>query len=564
LKEHRQDENHATERRIDAMKFKVHHTDGRPGIMYSVVLQLANLDGSEREPPGDQVHDSDGHIHKPPGPSTVGVTTDSKGEATYNVPRGMEFQEIKKVTRFTGGSHNYSLTRHGDQFDITITGWPSPVAQLREVLMGSAGTVVKQMAATVLTDSLRKLAKLTHSNMVDAWTSADADNPHIIAGAFLVSLTISSVYANTDAAAKTALKGIDGILNWLEHRRHPNEPGYLLRRNQAELNSRAGDNWTAEPSLDEYSGLLLGLSWLRELGPRFRIPSPELMGRARVLWDGISAYLKSTEGWLVRPGARDLTARGPALVASAAILNELFGVNNQKPFYLSENVKDILNRTKQYYESCNLGDNGFKDRYAEEACKIAYYMPKIDSNLRLLDFAYELAPFLVDAITGTELERAWDVSDIELWDLFGIALGDPYAVDGGGYNAQIFDRNSLAAFWTGNVGIRNIARTRYTRPLLADRNGWRILTLAGNYLFSRTEVVDNLSNILKAEVGYFIAMEHVPNNLECIEGFVLGWCILCFVADIDNGIEWEKYLFPSYIYDPDIHPVEEPMRPRVP
>jgi hypothetical protein len=540
------------------MLIHAHFSDGQPAIAYGVLLQFKKAEGSDDDPIGDY---PPGH-HKPPIPENVAVVTDSSGVATFNVPDFMTFQNVTRVTRASAGSFRFNAQGDASRLDITITGWPSPVAELRDVLLGPAGIAVKAMADTVLTNSQGMLAKLVQVDKVDTWTAEDGDNPHIRAGAILMSLSISCALARTDAAANAALKGVAGILTWLEHRRHPAESGYFLRWKQAELDSRAGDNWKAEPSLDEYSGLLLGLSWLRKLGPLFRVPSPELLGRANTLWNGIRDYLKRTEGWLVRPGARDLTARGPDLAASATILTELFGYRNDHPLALSDNVKGILERSKKYYDEYSSGNNGFKDAYGS-TIKLADALLKMqsaDEALLLSELALDLLAFFgaianplvgslffmlagaVDAIRGVYDDNVLKVTSFDLWRLFGAALGSPYRVDGGGFNAEIFDRNNLAAFWAGNVGLGQVAASRYTRPLQADRDGWRILTLAGKYCFAQTGVIGDLADSLNAEVGHFRAMSEVPSNLETIEGFVLGWSLLCFVADVDPGIEWAKYV----------------------
>ncbi len=541
------------------MIIKAHFIDGRPAIGYGIILQFETEDLPD--PDGDHHHP-----HREPETrksKTVALITDSKGMARYEVPPTMTFKRIWRVTRSCAQSYRYDGRVKESGIDISITGWPSPVAELREVLMGSTGNALRLMADTVLTNAQNLLAKQVQRDQVDLWRPDDGDNPHIRAGAVLVALSISCVYASSDPAAKAALRGIEGIVNWLEHRRHPNEPGYLLRWKQSQLDSRQGDDWKAEPSLDEYSGILLGLGWLRKLGPRFRVSSPELMGRVNALWDGIDSYLNGTEGWLVRPGGRDLTARGPDLAVSGFILYQLFGHRYEHPFELSDSVKDIIKRSQNYYDSCDLGDNGFKATYSGTIKLVEFILKgnEVSKAMLLSELALDLLTLggfvvnpgvgsfcfmlagAVSAIRENYDEKLLGVHSGELWGLFAKALGSPYRVDGGGFNAHIFDRQGLAAFWEGNVGMSSYMKNRYTRPLQADRNGWRILTLAGRYIYSSASMpVDELANTLNAEIGYFRAMGQVPTNLETLEGFLLGWCLLCFVADVDPEIDWAKYL----------------------
>ena len=54
--------------------------------------------------------------------------------------------------------------------------------------------------------------------------------------------------------------------------------------------------------------------------------------------------------------------------------------------------------------------------------------------------------------------------------------------------------------------------------------------------------MDDLADVLKAEVAHFRAMSSVPIKSEAVEGFVLGWCLLCHLADLDPGIDWARYV----------------------
>lgn len=540
------------------MMIRAHFEDGSPAPAYAIILKFEKED-PQSDPAGDHVQ---GHHPHPPISSTMSMVTNSAGMAACDT-HGRQLKGVFRVTKASAGSYGFQSLVRGNTLDVTINDWPTPIAELREALQGSAGSAVRQMADTVLLDSRDLMSKFFDPSKVDAWTADDGDNPHIRGGALLVALSISCLLARTDAERTASLKGIGGILNWLEHRRHPNEPGYLLRWKQSELDSRVRDNWKAEPSLDEYSGLLLGLSWLRNIGKHIKDFPADFMSRANSLWSDIGNYLKGTEGWLVRPGARDLTTRGPDLAASAWILSQLFeGFKNEHPLHLSDNVRNIIRRSKDYFKSCNLSENGFKHAYASTIALVDPILKAQDAEKALsigelvLDFLafasvvvtpaasslFFMLAGATNAISDFYQDKVLNVDAFRLWTLFGTALGHPYGVDGGGFNAQIFDRNNLAAFPAGNVGMGYVTERRYTRRLAADRDGWRILTLAGRFCHSKAGVMTDLPDILNAEVGHFRAMSEVPVGLETVEGFVLGWSILCLIADVDPGIDWSKYV----------------------
>ena len=479
------------------MLIRAHFSDGMPAPRYGIALRFETPDD------GDPHRARVGGHHSSLRSSTIAVVTNSEGTATSNRPRS-ELKEVFRVTKASAGSFGFHSAVCGDTVDVTVTSWPSPIAELRETLQGPVGDAMRQMADTVLSDSREQMSKLFDPKKVDAWTADDGDNPHIRVGALLTALSISCLHARSDADIAATLEGISGLVSWLEHRKHPSEPGYLLRWKQKNLDSRADQDWKAEPSLDEYSGLLMGLSWLRDLSPAIRQMPPNLKLRAEDLWSGIGKYLARTDGWLVRPGAGDLTARGPDLAASAWILGRLFdGFHNEHPLRLSNETKAVFERSKLYLATCDLDDE-FKRAYKGTIAMADALLKAQEAQraLAIADLALDLLAFAgmavcpvassllfmlggaTNAINDLYNEKVLNADALNLWRLFGTALGSPYSVDGGGFNAEIFDRNVLAAFPTGNAAMRFATGPRYSRPLAADRDGVRILTLAGRYCFS--------------------------------------------------------------------------------
>ncbi len=108
---------------------------------------------------------------------------------------------------------------------------------------------------------------------------------------------------------------LQGLRHWLEHREGGwgQQPGYFCRWGEDE-NFQTSEyfetHWKAEPSLDEYSGLLLGLRWATALG------TPGISQAANNWLSHISIYLTETGGWLVT-GGEFFVVRGPDILANA-------------------------------------------------------------------------------------------------------------------------------------------------------------------------------------------------------------------------------------------------------
>src|SRR5262249_45931539 len=85
--------------------------------------------------------------------------------------------------------------------------------------------------------------------------------------------------------------------------RRSNTPGYVPR--WIARSGPVGDSLPArqgDPSIDEYSGLLLGLTWARRmLAPALPDPLSQIGERTRALLADVKSYFDARDYWLIRP-----------------------------------------------------------------------------------------------------------------------------------------------------------------------------------------------------------------------------------------------------------------------
>ena len=238
--------------------------------------------------------------------------------------------------------------------------------------------------------------------------------------------------------------------------------------------------------------------------------------------------------------------------------------SNNTPIRLSDQAMTFIQQSNDYLNHVLRRYADFANAYKEtlQVMNILVDLQNVDHDFSILEWGLEIIGAVIATITPfagslffamacgiSSLQNTFDtqILDIEalrLWNLFGQALGSN--VSGPQYNAEIFDRNILASFWTIDFDAQGEpvfgSSTRYSRRLDEDMNGWRILTIACKYWFQQSNGMADLEDRLREDMGYFKALAEVPANLQTVEGFILGWSLLCFIADLDSGIDWGKYL----------------------
>ena len=413
---------------------------------------------------------------------------------------------------------------------------------------------------------LNTLAKLTDPALIQE--KPETDNPHIIAGALLIALT-SCFRACLNRGRRHLADGmptsddsrelmflddlINSVLRWIDARQRPSKPwgsslvdndsghpGYFMRWTKhgerdlgsADLNyhpkqhlhcagkhhlpcvtydpaaSRLGEmNWTSEPSLDEYSGLISGLRWVLQM----RCLATDV-ALHRTMED-IAAYLTHSAGFLVRPSTGDLVQRGPFIVANAFPLSLALGepaVNvggvrlNFKipqPLAVSDRLKWIVQvsrATVRRLRACEAlyiaepyaaQQRALADDYEancvvplEKAIDVVEKLEAADSVVTwALNICSATTPFgfvwaarLLEKYEDAKQQLFNEVTDAKLWLLCAKALGGGPDILAGDYNVPIFDRYCLAAFWAADPTLEEAFAARSGRPL--DVDGVRQMT----------------------------------------------------------------------------------------
>lgn len=483
--------------------------------------------------------------------------------------------------------------------------WSEHVQPLEAALRdGELGAELTRVANAVLV-ALRNdglLGQLTQEHRLHE--KPNTDNPHIYAGAILASLARSRSQIIRSAMIKydhwrdieaerrrvhAIQHAISSIIRWLQARQHPIEPGYLLRWDQVHPDERRStiDSY-AEPSLDEYSGLILGLTSVCGLGS-----SPwchRTHDAATLILSQISSYLRWTNGWLVRPVQRDLTLRGPALAANSYPLGRVFAdlhfhdrFANYRPLMISRDVEGFIENSQDGLRSLREGgaDCAHAEEVYEKTIRPLVMAKEIAGTTRFVKWAGLLTAAagvltgsldfgLAAVAAGSSALAQWgerrieEVSDQELWNMFGLALG-PGAADAGGYNLPIFDRFCLAGFTPHEFQKRSERKIDG-----GERYGWAVFGIACRLWFSQGVVsADECQTYIK-EMGRSIralaptsGAPAVEPTLEAVEGFLLGWSMLCVLFDIDPRIRWEDVIDPpwSSLYGPEDLP--SPRSPRL-
>lgn len=550
-------------------------------------------------------------------------TSDGQGCAGYHV--------IGHTLIIRRGSYVFDLPivvvernseRYGFLLDIEGHQWPRELIELRRQFMEPAFRDLIGRAAKKTLDALAS-ARTIECLMQRAHFSERpaSDNPHIAAGALLCALSVSysasrnrflsQIESGQPAGSESRhgvliFRAIKGILAWLESKQIESS-GYFLRWKQSPsedipdptMASRCNSaNWKAEPSLDEYSGLVAGLAWVRHA-----LPSLGVARRAAVIMQNIGAYLTSTKGFLLRPGVGDLTMRGPDIVVNAYPLSRvLFSVGGigildrsfekRFPLTIDGPFRAMVKRSRQSLDKM-LADERFKDAAKEYKDQVA----PLEQMIASWDEAHEkwslygwLGSLGALVLTGPVgflamrvglsaaedlVDRTLDeVTDRWLWLKFGEALGPPASVDAGNYNVTIFDRFSLAASWAGDASIEEAFEKRSARNTSGDAWGWEVFGVALRIWFGKigrfgvddsvkiTERVEKLKHCVEGNIRALIPAddEETPEaSTQKTEGFLCGWALICQTLDLDPEIDWRdalgKLWYDEVLYPDDPIPV---------
>ena len=449
--------------------------------------------------------------------------------------------------------------------------------QLRELLLQRDVKCQMAWAANVTLGKLVESPGLL-TQLLDGVSASrgDTENQHDIVGALQCALGVSRLFT-INAGFKKAMAGqpiddeikqlratkgaMKALIKWAESLRHPNENGFLFRWTQERgLEDRTPNNWEAEPSLDEYSGLLMGLNWAMALvaDPGFlSVPSPQdisspwnswVKDHVANLFRGVNEYLISSHGMLVRPNNRDYVIRGPNLVWYSYPLSLiLFGysIGEQyrviKPLEFTRKLEEFLETSKNHNQNYPRDEDPHK-RYDDTIHFLQVWEAvahgRVPPDPLILALLSWIRPFI-------------DSPDLVEWVGYGEVLGDN---KDSGSNLAIFDRFSVAAFWLSRIHF-------VASP---DPNELRVIQKAFSRRAKRDwdhedEVVRSFGKACKVWFGEFsegyspanfvdkliheAARLYEPRGLwRRVDGFVYAWSLICLALDIDPELTWDTVI----------------------
>lgn len=470
------------------------------------------------------------------------------------------------------------------QISITRAQWPSELAGLRELLLDEKlyGLVTK--AANRILESFRDSAQLNY--FADKTQHADTqprENPHIVAGALLCALAVShdcvtrtayykatnDIPNDTERDNYLALQTCFlGVQDWLRKRQHPANPGYFLRYAQVTPGDRTHpDNWRAEPSLDEYSGLIFGLTWSLYLLHDVYSLEGKSCFEAHTL-RRIGQYLQSTHGWLVRPETQDFTLRGADLPVYSYSISRVLDFRNRIPIWLNDQVKGYLDNSLNNRESLPPDARkqyddllGPLEKYRQIREKISFWewAAKFVGAALGGPVGYGLVAAATHALNQQIEDHTDLVSDETVWKTLAASFAPPASIDAGGFNVHIFDRFSLAASWMADATIEETHHKRSLRRISGDRWGWQLLSAAGRIWFGSDFSAGDIATVFENNALIALKDTPPPANLETLEGFVSSWAIMCVALDMDVGLDWRDKIS---LRDETIQGLAAPMLPR--
>jgi hypothetical protein len=459
-------------------------------------------------------------------------------------------------------------------YEIEPLHWPGPLAQLRQAF--AVGEPAKTRLIQRANDAIGEFLEtglwqfLTEPNYAHGHRPT-TENPHQAAGALLAALAISryfTIYAGirkaplpdtTIRAERTQLYAAKGGMYAIEQYvksmgdydqeacRECPAGGYFVRWGVPGVESRGEGDWQAEPSLDEYSGLVMGQSWLHALAPAFWVEpwSGRMQARAREVLDGIGGYLEYNNGWLARPRQyhRDFTVRGPQLCLSAWPVHLALRRFHQPtwrretPLRWPKRPSNQLDRSLEKLDSYD-HSSGLYKRYKKTLDALKTWRKAVDTIEALKWF--QLVGFPLPQLAGAFKAKVVDLADRDLWKLFGEALAKNTDV-GEEYNTAIFDLYSLGAYWECDSVVEEAFHLRSKRSYEKEQAGWRSLGLAAKVWFGSDfdpqEVVDRLL----ADGGFDRGKGHQRRAA----GHVLGWSLLGLALDVEPELVWPLTLVPT-------------------
>ncbi|WP_437835616.1 hypothetical protein [Sorangium sp. So ce1153] len=497
---------------------------------------------------------------------------------------------------------------------------PETFKTLRAVIKDSA--VLKQRAQLALsklgqTNLLKALTDVTGETTVHLRTATvfeNVDNPHILTGALLAILAASyhftyqtallkhqageSIHNEEDKAKviSGAILSILKRLRALEKNFGKGLKGYIVRWRLTSSTYRGTpeDCW-AEPSWDEYGGLLHALRLVISVYDQVRVPIGyrcEVRDLARQLHSGILDYFRSSDGLLALPyeqGARQLVMRGcHGVIGSYAVgWFQRDGVKDFYPFTVSRETLAFIDES--VLKAWKIPDFPASDPSQPAGYLRAEYLKNVmlwkfiaDTGLFLTGavlaatFGVPLAvpgvsflPAAVIALIGADATLK-SLTSRDIWmsfakvfsleqgegGLVGTFLSPPVGV--GGFDVQIFDRYSLHS-WTSDMA--QIWQVRGKRTLSYDRLGWRSMTEACRVWFGCVEDAMHTAGALEADAGemnkkvdgWDPAADPVPPyvTMEYLEGALLSSAYLALALDIEPEIDlraaWPDLFFTAAV-----------------
>lgn len=429
----------------------------------------------------------------------------------------------------------------------------------------------------------------------------DVDNPHILAGGILAMLAASYhfVYqeacrahrcgeslADLERRAGVLSGAIVSILRRLEYLQVV--PGYIPRWRQTAPNSRdKPDDCWAEPSWDEYGGLLHALKLILAVYGEVRVPYGyrcEVSDLAQRLHGNIVRYIGQCNGFLLRPGERGApplaVMRGfHAILGSYPIgwfrrdgvrdfhplvfpmevglsLEESVNATRRLPDHPSPKITGDVDQLRREYTDAVLPYHlaAQKGTVVASAIAIALTAGALWPLVPVVSTAPLGALFLpavVQVAAGAQ-GLASTITSRDMWrafaQLFAFDQGEggllssfvPFPLDVGGFNVVIFDRYSLHR-WDREMA--EMWAIRGKRKIAYDSAGWISLTEACRVWFGLVADAGATTGILSADEA--ATASHSAVRMEYVEGHLTASAYLCLSLDYDPEIDltqlWPKH-----------------------
>jgi len=336
---------------------------------------------------------------------------------------------------------------------------------------------------------------------------------------------------------------------------------------------------SCEPSMDEYSGILFGFTWISTLANDADANATQLLSK---LLTEVDQYFTGTRYWLIRPcNPPDLTLRGSvsgfASYGYDAAISRALGREASDGGQPLQDYGDLL-PVAAATATRNLANNTYdKDDEQQYSQGVTIAETTIDFDWGLIGTIVEAPvvitaalvaggavagpfgnalpglPFLPIAVTTIDvagLVLAFATGQT-MWALFSQFV--QWGMYGQPFNGAIYDRICLASYgnpFTESAWQLSAARPRKIDPVhtINDDGTTRVLTTAASlWMGNCPNAFDDPASIIE-EVAARLQLDASTNAVYWHSDDLAGYYILCLALDIDPELDWPvsdiSYTFP--------------------